>query len=149
MAYRCSKLLIRNGRPAPYLSWAGGGENIEVAQQYRSLFIFPTGKDGVLYKPRFLDRSVHDPEVIRRAPTNDDLPFKVASLMARTPVVHIPHHLAGGGAVPQFEEAEGLQHKLWDVNISRNDAMLSDLLDYYRTAYGLRLEDFLQAPAPS
>jgi len=143
IAYRCTKMLVHQRMPAPYLDWVKTPDNPEVKEEYRNLFTFPTGKDGVLYKPKFFTSDAFDPEVLRMAPTGDDIAFKFLTMIKKTPVHGISHAIAGAPGVPTFPELSAVPDRLWNINISSNDQMLRDLLIYLVDTNKLNWDDFL------
>jgi hypothetical protein len=145
VAYRCYKMLIENGRPRPYFEWAKPDTNDEVKPEYRDIFTFPTGGDGVLYHPTFFTEDVFDPELARIAPTADDIVFKLATMITETPVVTVPRTLSEAGRFPEFPPIEQGQGGLWELKLpGSNDESLARVLDYLGSRGVLDLGKFLK-----
>jgi hypothetical protein len=82
IGFRGHRINIRNDQIAPYRSWMR--TRIE---ENPSLFILPTGKDGVLYNTAFFPINVLNIEdAVKIAPTVDDLWFRWHLLLNRIPV---------------------------------------------------------------
>ncbi len=80
VAFRGRRMQLTDDGIEPYRRWAkerlAGVSPLNV----------PTGKDGVIYRPRYLADFVHDePAALEVAPTADDLWFKWATVMAGYP----------------------------------------------------------------
>lgn len=129
-AYRCRRIRCEAGRPLPYLQWMTVRE---VPSGTKEMMLLPTGKEGVLYHPSFFTEDVFDPELIRLAPTTDDITFKLATLVTATPVTlgaYPPAMRALGMRFPQTEESHD---GLWTENQSGpNDLNLQRLLDFLK-----------------
>ncbi len=77
-----------------------------------SLANLPTGKDGVVYRPYYFDRSVLDVETaIQLAPTADDLWFRWHSLIRGVPCYLISLHENILANVPSFNNEVSLWEK--------------------------------------
>lgn len=82
IAYRAHQMVVDRGVIGPYLSWMRASIN-----ENPSLFLLPTGKDGVLYETSYFPPSVLNYVNARRlAPTADDIWFKWHTAMANVPV---------------------------------------------------------------
>jgi Methyltransferase domain len=144
VARRCNRMRIGGGKPLAYLDWAKSTSEAEIRPEFRNLFIFPTGKDGVLYHPKFFTEAVFDPQLIKIAPTADDLVFKLASMMTKTPVTPISRKLYSSGTLEQYPEIEGSDGGLWMQNQKGiNDASLTALLAYMTEKKLLDLRQYL------
>ena len=119
VAYRCSYMRLHDGRPLPYLQWVEPPTGREADENYLSRVRFATGKDGVLYAPRFFPPEIFDPELIALAPTADDLAFKLATMTTKTPVNKVPTWAAGSGDIPEFAHVAKYSQKLWDINLQK------------------------------
>jgi len=145
VAYRCTQIAMENGAPRPYLDWVKPYANDEVKDEYKDVFRFPTGKDGVLYSPAFFTEHVFDLELIRLAPTADDLMFKLASMVTTTPVIAAPRSLSGSGRYAEFPVVLDRPDGLWDINTDgKNDQSLARLLEYLEKMGILDLRAFFE-----
>lgn len=111
----------------------------------RELLLLPIGTGGVLYRPRFFHPIVFSSEYRRLAETNDDLTFRLASLVMKVPVVvgcwkksasgdYISCSQMNIAMRRRLQEAKAIISQLkkqkllelWrlNCNLSRNDVML-------------------------
>lgn len=143
VARRCWTVNIENREIAPYSTWFGNCLNKDVKPEYQDLFVFPTGKDGVLYSPDFFTELVFDPELIQIAPTCDDLAFKFATLLTNTGVSMLSRSLSTSGVEPEYPTVS--QGGLWVAHNSggKNDQSVSLLLKYFSDRGGFDLRTFL------
>jgi DNA-binding transcriptional ArsR family regulator len=145
VAYRWRPMGIRNGRPLPYADWGQPNVSQEIKPEYRKLFTFPTGKDGILYHPAFFTEHVFDPELIKLAPTADDMTFKLATMVTATPVVVVARKLSTSGRDSEFPLVAPGVGGLWEHNKSGpNDDSMRKLLNYLGEHNILHLRRFLQ-----
>jgi hypothetical protein len=59
-----------------------------VQNERLEMLVLPTGNGGVLYRPRFFHEVVFDPVLRQLTAYNDDLTFRLATLVNRIPVVN-------------------------------------------------------------
>lgn len=112
-----------------------------------SIFNIPTGREGVLYRPSLLDKSVLDIEsALRLAPTADDLWFKMHSLMAGSPVRLL---LDGLNNFPTSTKAD-CRDTLWRSFNSGggNDTAIVQLIKYLELRHSFSLPRLLSLPEP-
>ncbi|WP_181707484.1 glycosyltransferase family 2 protein [Chthonobacter rhizosphaerae] len=136
-AYRARVARVEDGRLTPYESWPLLHRD-KVVDQTGGLGIFPTGRGGVLYRTDAFP-SLAIVEALRRlAPAQDDLAFRVATLLTRTPVVPVPPSDAGAGHW-EFPSAMGPTPGLYDqLNASgANDEALATLAQAVRSKLDL------------
>jgi len=146
-----------NGNFAKYRSWP----NIKTAAE--GMDILPLGVGGVAYKRQFFDEQfLVDPAFRHLAPSADDLWFRVASLINRTPVRVDPeldlgnmriHHRLGleqinlGQSVEKFRApiiqrlSKKIRHILFrqkEIEVSKNDLQWQNAVAY-ATSLGKRV----------
>ncbi|MCB0417264.1 MAG: hypothetical protein KDD39_06415, partial [Bdellovibrionales bacterium] len=95
---------------------------------------FPTGKDGVLYRPRFFDERIFNKDFLRKCPTNDDIWFRAGTIAngVRVRRVNRVHW-----DFPETRSTEAA--RLFDGNAERNDRMIQDTFPLFGiTADSLR-----------
>jgi len=74
------RMVVKDGQFLPYGDWPAD------ESPRRSFLLLPVGTWGVLYPPGSLDRTIGDPDLIRKlALLNDDVWFKAMSLMQNVP----------------------------------------------------------------
>lgn len=84
----------------PYPKWQKNPH-----KSHYSLANLPTGKDGVVYRPYYFDRSILDVETaMRLAPTTDDLWFRWHSVLKGVPCYLIDLGENVFGDVPSFQK---------------------------------------------
>jgi hypothetical protein len=95
IAHRCKYIRVLNGSPAPYDHWPLVDKRHprlrdeilhEVKEEFRDLYILPTGKGGVLYSPSLFSRRVFDRAFLRLAKNTDDIWFRFMTLINGVPV---------------------------------------------------------------
>lgn len=119
-AYRCRAMRFDPGSPLSYSRWERINENNTpnfgaILPEFRSLFTLPTGRGGVLYRPEFFPDAGLLAELRQRAPMQDDLGFKVATLLQRIPVTVVPPSTAGIDG-NDFAKAGGAKTSLHKTN---------------------------------
>lgn len=128
IGYRGHRINIRDGKIQPYRSWMR-----TKIEENPSLFILPTGKDGILYNTAFFPVNVLNiAEASRIAPTVDDLWFRWHLLLNRIPV----HVLNTDYRAGTFEET-GYDSSLY-LNFNKaggNDQAVKELQSYFKTRF--------------
>lgn len=133
-AYRSRAIVHRDDGLAPYRSWPLVTPGIAVDQgrirpDAAELFHCATGRDGVLYDPAFLPDAAVLRALRKIAPRQDDLAFKLATLVNGIPTYTIPwleEPVAANG--PQL--ILDVTDSLWDANRTGNDAAANTLFAY-------------------
>ena len=92
-----------------------------VQNERLEMLVLPTGNGGVLYRPRFFHEVVFDPVLRQLTAYNDDLTFRLATLVNRIPVVN------------------GCCERLDPCMNATNGATNSSLYDHYATASPLSI----------
>lgn len=135
-AYRC-RLMRRDGdRVAPYLTWPLVGSFSEssaygVPADKPSLYLFPTGRGGVMYHSRHFRDLASLRELRELAPGQDDIALKFLTMIQNVPVIlaSIP------GDKDVSAEFLGVDDgpMLWVVNASgANDLAIMAILGWCR-----------------
>lgn len=119
-AYRCRAMRFDPGSPLSYSRWERmTGDNSPnfgaIRAEFQSLFTLPTGRGGVLYRPEFFPDAGLLAELRQRAPLQDDLGFKVATLLQKIPVTVVPPSVAGIDG-KDFAKAGGARTSLHKTN---------------------------------
>jgi len=137
IGYRGHRINIRNDKIAPYRSWMR--TRIE---ENPSLFILPTGKDGVLYNTAFFPINVLNIEdAIKIAPTVDDLWFRWHLLLNRIPVSVINVDYRTG----TLEETDYDSSLYLNFNMGGgNDVAVDALQNYFRDQFQFNPVDLYQ-----
>ena len=123
VCYRGSRMVMNNGKLEPYNDWP------EFTSKSASLWLFPTGKDGVLYPPGVFLKEVFNEEVFKKlTPFNDDVWFKAMSLLNRTPCkkiasVHRDYQVIKGSGQVELQTD--------NVGGKKNDEYLQRVFDKY------------------
>ena len=107
-----------------------------------SLANLPTGKDGVVYRPYYFDRSVLDVETaIRLAPTADDLWFRWHSLMRGVPCYLISLNQNVLPTVPSSDS----EVSLWEQYNKKdgNDRTIAVLENHFQETSGTSVSKVL------
>lgn len=122
----------------PYASWQKNSHKC-----HYSLANFPTGKDGVLYRPCYFDRSILNVETaIKLAPTADDLWFRWHSLLRGVPCYIINLNDQVLKSVPSFEKEKSLWEQ-YNKN-GGNDRTIASLEKHFNQAFGMPVSNVLQ-----
>jgi hypothetical protein len=104
------------------------------------MLVLPTGTGGVLYHPKLLHPIIFDPELRKLTNFNDDLTFRLAALVKKTPVVNGCCTYLGKCKPPKIKTEEQLSRKknveLYDRNQILNTRMWREGVEYL-TALGL------------
>ena len=111
----------------PYVDWQRNPD-----KTHHSLANLPTGKDGVVYRPSYFDRSVLDEDMaMKLAPTADDLWFRWHSLIRGIPCYLVDLGDFVFDSVPSFEK----EKSLWEVYNKKggNDRTVAILEQHFRT----------------
>ena len=122
IAFRGAEMVFSGGRLLPYQDW---NRHERLRNEYLMLN-FATGKDGILYSPRFFDEKVFDRTFLKIAPSGDDIWLKFASLVRGVGVLildpesHLQEITIPGGI------------SLWDtINRSSNDQTVRSVMDHF------------------
>ena len=123
VCYRGSRMVMNNGKLEPYNDWP------EFISKNSSLWLFPTGKDGVLYPPGVLSKEVFNEDVFKKlTPFADDVWFKAMSLLNGTSCkkiasVHRDYQVIKGSGQVELQTD--------NVGGNKNDEYLQRVFDKY------------------
>ncbi|MBV6646619.1 MAG: glycosyltransferase family 2 protein [Cyclobacteriaceae bacterium] len=126
ICYR-GRIMPTNGKLGRYTKWTRTHEAENQSDLGPNVYVFPTGKDGVLYPAGVFGDQIFDEEVyMKLAPTNDDIWFKAMTLVTKSQVLCIPAH-------KDFPEiASTRDNRLYTFkNKRRNDRMIRKVFDKY------------------
>ncbi|GLK83913.1 glycosyltransferase family A protein [Ancylobacter defluvii] len=132
VAFRGHRMVKGDGGFLPYRYWTS-----QTITDNPSVFLLPTGKDGVLYHPSFFHPAVLDMiTAMKAAPTADDLWFKWHSAVNGVPVyvVHPDYRLA---SLPDTNEGASLFRDFNDGGA--NDGAIAALEKYADGKLGMTL----------
>lgn len=122
----------------PYAAWQRNHDKC-----HYSLGNLPTGKDGVVYRPYYFDRSVLDIETAMRiAPTADDLWFRWHSILHGVPCYLINLQGQTFKAAPSFEQDKSLWHRY--NKEGGNDLATAALETHFHEVFGTSVANELQ-----
>ena len=135
-AYRTREIRLREGGGVrPYEEWPYTYELPETAGK-PSMYRVPTGRGGVLYRASYFS----DLKLLERfrqiAPAQDDMSFRLASMVAGIPVVWIPY-IAESVQQKEFygfhsDESLFARNSSRSAETTPNDSALHSLLTYCR-----------------
>lgn len=127
----------------PYASWQSNHDKF-----HYSLGNLPTGKDGVVYRPYYFDRSVLDVDTAMRiAPTADDLWFRWHTILRGVPCYLINLQGQTYKAVPSFEQEMSLWQR-YNKNGGNDlaiDALETRFHEVFGTSVANELKKYVQA----
>lgn len=130
IAHRSRAIIFENGKLRGYRGWAPLRRDRppnygDIVPEFHKLFTLPTGLGGVLYHPRFFKYPDLLPDLMALAPKQDDLAFKVATLISGIPAHTLfadrPFAGAGGGAA---------KTSLFSTNRRDNDDAVAKLFHF-------------------
>lgn len=122
----------------PYAAWQRNHDKC-----HYSLGNLPTGKDGVVYRPYYFDRSVLNIETAMRiAPTADDLWFRWHSILQGVPCYLINLQGQTFKAVSTFEQDKSLWHRY--NKEGGNDLAIDALEAHFHVVFGTSVANELQ-----
>ena len=134
---RARYMTCRREGLSPYRSWPVCPAEIKLCtlgHSDKKCHWFPTGKDGVLYRPHFFTDRIFDRAFLSLAPYNDDVWFKFMSLRKSVYVV-----LADQYDDQKFiEMPKNGRARLWDTNSDstfhlNNDKQIENVISYCET----------------
>lgn len=100
----------------------------------KELLVLPTGNGGVLYRPRFFHPIVFDPQLRNLTQWNDDLTFRLATLLRRVKVVpgccDDDFSYCQDVLMSMKEAASRRTESLYDQNQARNSLMWRQALAF-------------------
>ncbi|KGM46753.1 glycosyltransferase [Pseudooceanicola atlanticus] len=128
IGYRGHRINVRDGQIMPYRSWMR-----TKIEENPSLYILPTGKDGILYNTAFFPINVLNvADAVRIAPTVDDLWFRWHLIHNRVPVHVINVDYRQG----TFEETDYDSSLYLNFNkTGGNDVAVGELQRYFTSRY--------------
>ena len=133
IGYRGHRINMQDGKLMPYRSWMR-----TKIEENPSLYILPTGKDGILYNTAFFPINVLNiADALRIAPTVDDLWFRWHLLLNHIPVNVINVDYRAG----TFEET-GYESSLY-LNFNKaggNDVAIKELQTYFKDQFDVSIE---------
>ncbi len=135
IAYRCRYLKLNsNNRIAPYQTWER--VNYDESKVLDPKLIFPTGKGGILYSPKFFPNLVFNEFFLNVAKTNDDIWFKFMTLIKGKGV-----KIARSSQINDESDLEEIPEnkiRLYDINSdntseNNNDSMIKKILYFLKS----------------
>ena len=130
ICYRGSKISFSgSGELLPYTQWP------EYTETSPSMFLFPTGRDGILYPPNTFNEEVfNESRFMSLCPTADDIWFKAMALYNNKECMKLsPHHRDFTGVRGSQKDNETL-HYINNV-LGKNDQQFRAVIN----AYGIDL----------
>lgn len=126
-AIRVHKIVVREGKVAPYNDWI---KDYRAKDAYTpSLSLFATGCGGVLYPPNSLHKDVLDASLIKRLSLRaDDIWLKIQELRQGTPVVCATNKRLTSWTLDGSQIAA---LNADNVVCNRNDVFINNCIDYY------------------
>ncbi|WP_051200550.1 MULTISPECIES: glycosyltransferase [unclassified Butyrivibrio] len=123
--YRCNKMILKNGKLAPYSSWVSGDDYSAIPRHD----IVATGCGGVLYPAFFFKKNdLNNMAFCKIAPNVDDMWLKCLELKNNYKVCQIVCEYQGWIAVRGTKKTA-----LYNTNVceNKNDIYFNKLLEYY------------------
>jgi hypothetical protein len=147
IAHRCRDMKIEGKKIAPYNSWEliSLKSYIKDENSINSKRVFPTGRNGVLYKPSFFKEIIFDKMFLKLCPYNDDIWFKIISLVSGTNnQVIFSDEWHFGFANNKADKTKNLNEiNLNKKNKMNNDAQLKKVITYLKENYRINVYNLL------
>ncbi|WP_338663238.1 hypothetical protein VQH23_24270 [Pararoseomonas sp. SCSIO 73927] len=145
VAHNCRAMPVRDGRLLPYRHWIRLAESDatygDVPPELHGLFTCPIGRNGILYHASFFHDLALLEDLMRVAPSQDDLAFKALMMVQGIGTRMVPP--SGGGKVRDLP-SEG--PKLYSANkAGGNDDAVTGIFGLLESRGLLSIENLLAA----